>query len=63
MAKKRKVHKINKYQQVCEAIGQLFMPAAYKSQGCAGDRFLYHFDQLVVKRADQIGAPVTALAI
>ena len=39
------------------------MPAAFESQGCAGYRFLRHFDQLVSKRVDQIGAPVAALAI
>jgi hypothetical protein len=63
MARKREDVKILKYQAACVAIGQSFMPAAFESQGCAGDRFLRHFDQLVSKRADQIGAPVAALAI
>ena len=39
------------------------MPAAFKSKSCAGERFLHHFDQSVMKKADQIGAPVAALAI
>ena len=52
-----------KYHEACAAIGQSFMPAAFESQGCAGERLIHHFDQLVMKWADQIGAPVAALAI
>ena len=63
MAQKREEHKMKKYHEACVAIGQSFMPAVFESQGCAGDRFLRHFDQLVMKKADQIGAPVAALVI
>ena len=63
MARKREDVKILKYQTACVAIGQSFMPAAFESQGCAEERFLHHFDQLVMKRADRIGAHIAALAI
>ena len=61
MAKKRQQRKMNEYQEACAAIRQAFLPA--KLQGYAGKGFLHHFDQLVIKGADQIGEPVTALAI
>ena len=54
---------MKKYHEALAAIGQSFMPAAFEPQGCAGYRFFHHFDQLVIKRADQTGAPVAALAI
>ena len=40
MTRKREDVKISKYQAVCTAIGKSFMPAAFKSQGFAGERFL-----------------------
>ena len=39
------------------------MPAAFESQGCIGEWSLHHFDMLVMKRADQIGAPIAAIEI
>jgi len=39
------------------------MPAAFESQGCAEYSFLRNFKQLVINRADQIGALVAALTI
>ena len=63
MARKREDVKITKYLIECAAVRKSFMPAAVKSQGCDGERFLQHFDRLVLKRSDQMGALVAALAI
>ena len=47
----------------CYSNGSLIYLFIYESQGCPGERFFHHFDQSVVKRADQIGLPLAALVI
>jgi len=63
VANKSEEHKMIKYQEACAATGQTFLPAESESQGCAGERSIHHFDRLVMKRVDQIGAPIAAFAV
>ena len=59
----REVSKASKYQDTCHKIGQSFLPIVFESQGLAGNMFLQHFDKLINRRADEIGAPVAPLKI
>ena len=59
----RKVSKSAKYQDTCHKKGQSFLPIVFESQGLAGKMFLQHFDKLIARRADEIGAPVAPLKI
>jgi hypothetical protein len=62
-AKSREVEKAKKYQEVCRAMGQSFLPVVFESQGLAGGQFLLHFDKLIARRAEEIGASSAPLKI
>ena len=47
-----------KYQDLFRVVGTTFLPVFFDSQGLTGQRFLEHFEQLIVQRADEIGASV-----
>jgi len=53
-----------KYQEVvCHSTGQSFLPVVFESQGLAGGQFLLHFDKLISRRFEKIGAPIAPLMI
>ena len=62
-AKSREVEKSKKYQELFRSMGQLFLPVVFESQGLAGGQFLVHFDKLMARRAEEIGAPIAPLKI
>jgi len=57
------VPKATKYQELCRTVGMSFLPVVFEFQDLARQRFLEHFDKLIVRRADEIGAPVAPLKI
>ena len=60
-AKRREVSQTMKYQEVCRSMGQSFLFIVIESQGLAGANFLWHFDKLTARRAEEIGAPISPL--
>jgi hypothetical protein len=60
-AKSREVSKTMKHQEVCRSMGQSFLPVVFESQGLAGGQFLLHFNKLIARRLEEIGAPIAPL--
>jgi len=44
-------------------MGQSFFPIVFELQGLAGGQFLLHFDKLIARRAEKIGALIAPLKI
>ena len=62
-AKSREVEKSMKYQEVCRSMGLSFLPVVFESQGLSVGHFLLHFDKLIARRAEEIGALIAPLKI
>ena len=62
-AQSREVPKATKYQELCHTGGMFFLSVVFESQDLAGQRYLEHFDNLIVQRADEIEASVAPLKI
>ena len=54
----REISKLAKYQDLCHAVDMSFLQEVFGSHGLVGQRFLEHFDKLIVRRVDKIGALV-----
>ena len=62
-AQSRYVSKSAKYEDLCHALDISFLSVVFESQGLAGQRFLEHFDKLIFRRTDEIGASIAPLKI